>query len=172
MQRTFFRLSWLAIFLLGLMAVGVFSQAPSPAELRARSQKLMKDGNFKDAYDGFRKLSLDPKDDPRQVSQDLTSAIQCLNRLGRVTEFDELVESTIAAHQKNWRLLQTAAQQYLQAQHQGFMIAGKFERGPHRGGGEVVNSVERDRVRALQLMQQALPLAQQDDSKDEVRSST
>ena len=40
---------------------------------------------------------------------------------------------------------------------------GKFERGRHRGGGQLVNASERDRVRALQLMVQAMPLAQQDD---------
>ena len=94
--------------------------------------------------------------------------MQCLNRLGRIKEFDELVESTVKAHQNNWRLLQTAAQLYQQTQHQGFRIAGKYERGPHRGGGEMINSVERDRVRALQLMTQAMPLAQKDDRKDEV----
>jgi hypothetical protein len=48
------------------------------------------------------------------------------------------------------------------------MIGGNYERGPHRGGGQMVNSLECDRVRALQLMQQAMPLAQQDDQKTEV----
>ncbi|MCI0358210.1 MAG: alpha-2-macroglobulin, partial [Planctomycetaceae bacterium] len=169
MQRTnFVRYTWLALFLVGLLVAGASSQAPSPAELRARSTKLMNDGNFKEAYDGFRKLCLDPKTEPGQVSSDLTNAVQCLYRLGRVTEFDELVESTVAAHKENWRLLQTAANQYIQTPHQGFMIGGKYERGGHRGGGEVKNSGERDRVRALQLMQQAIPLAAKDDNKGEV----
>jgi hypothetical protein len=144
------------------------SQAPTPAELRARSQKSMNDGNFKVAYDGFRSLCLDAKTEPKQVSQDLRNAVQCLQRLGRVKEFDELVESSIAAHAGNWRLLATAADLYLEAQHQGFLIAGKFERGPHRGGGKAMNSVERDRARALQLATQAMPLALKDDQKGEV----
>src|SRR5262249_25653604 len=38
-------------------------------------------------------------------------------------------------------------------------------RGNKRGGGKFVNTQQRDRVRALQLMQQALPLVQQDDNK-------
>ena len=101
-------------------------------------------------------------------AQDLSHAVQCLYNLGRVKEFDELVESTIGVHKENWRVLWTAAQQYMSTQHQGFLIAGEYERGPHRGGGEVKNSVERDRVRALQLMQQAMPLAAKDDNKDEV----
>ena len=47
--------------------------------------------------------------------------------------------------------------------HQGFIVAGKFCRGNQRGGGKVVNAVERDRVRALQLMVQAKPLALKDE---------
>ncbi len=132
------------------------------------SQQSMNDGNWKDAYDGFRKLCLDKDNDPRQVGNDLSRAIQCLNNLGRTSEIDELLASTIAAHKDNWRLLLAAAQQYIGIDHQGFMIAGEFERGQHRGGGKVVNAVERDRVRALQLLQQAIPLAQKDDRKPEV----
>src|SRR5262245_25794684 len=96
----------------GILVTGAMSQNPSPADLRARSQKLMQDGNFRDAYDGFRRLCLNPGAGPAQVSQDLVSGVQCLNHLGRVQELDELVESTVAQHQDNWRLLQTAAQQY------------------------------------------------------------
>src|SRR6185369_17169162 len=83
-------------------------------------------------------------------------------------EFDDLVEQTVAVHRQNWRLLQTAAQQYLQVEHQGFRIAGKYERGTHRGGGEAINSQDRDRVRALQLMRDAMPLAAQDSHKEDV----
>ncbi|HZN33054.1 MAG TPA: MG2 domain-containing protein [Pirellulaceae bacterium] len=168
MRSTFIlRLAAAGLFLVGLVAVAS-SQNPTPAELRTSSQTLMRNGNFKEAYDGFRRLCLNPNAGAAQVSQDLTNAVQCLNRLGRVKEFDELVESTVKTHQGNWRLLQTAAQLYQQTQHQGFRIAGQYERGPHRGGGEMINSVERDRVRALQLMTQAMPLAQKDDRKDEV----
>ena len=63
------RYSWLGLFLVGLLAAAAWSQAPSPAELRARSTKLMNDGNFKDAYDGFRKLCLDPKTEAGQVAR-------------------------------------------------------------------------------------------------------
>jgi uncharacterized protein YfaS (alpha-2-macroglobulin family) len=162
------RLASAGLFLVGLMALAAWSQNPSPPELRARVQQLMREGNFKEAYDRLRRLCLDPNAGAGQVSQDLTQAVQCLNRLGRIQEFDELVESTVKAHPNNWRLLQTAAHQYQSTQHQGFRIAGQYERGHHRGGGEMINSVERDRVRALQLMLQAMPLAQKDDRKDEV----
>ena len=51
----------------------------------------------------------------------------------------------------------TAAQQLIALDHNGFIIGGEFERGHHRGGGEYAVSIERDRVRALQLFEQALP---------------
>jgi uncharacterized protein YfaS (alpha-2-macroglobulin family) len=60
------------------------------------------------------------------------------------------------------------ARSYIQLPHFGYLIAGRFERGPHRGGGDTVQSMARDRVRALQLMTQALPAARQDDQHVEV----
>ncbi|MGI8980259.1 MAG: alpha-2-macroglobulin family protein [Pirellulaceae bacterium] len=156
------------LFLALLLVSGAFSQGPGGPELRAKSQKAMTDGNFKDAYEGFKKLCLDPKDEPPQVANDLNQAVQCLHNLGRINEIDELVEGTITAHKGNWRLLAAAAQQYVHLQHQGFIIAGKFERGPHRGGGKFANSVERDRTRGMQLLNQALPLVAKDDNKAEV----
>jgi uncharacterized protein YfaS (alpha-2-macroglobulin family) len=128
----------------------------------------MKEGNFKDAYDAFRRKALDPKADPKRVSDDLNLGMQCLQRLGRVGEIDEFREAAIAVHPQNWRLLWAAAKSYLQVEHFGFLIAGKFERGGHRGGGQAATSLQRDRVRGLQLMVQALPLARQDDDHSAV----
>ncbi len=135
---------------------------------RDELKKQFDSGNFKVAYDGYRTLALDPKTDPNQVAGDLAQAVQSLRNLGRVDEFDELVEASIKAHDKNWRLLRGAAQQYRGIDQWGFMIAGKYHRGSNRGGGKYVASAARDRVRSLQLMQQALPLAAQDANKGEV----
>ncbi len=146
----------------------VLSQVPNEGEVRAKAQMDMKNGNFKEAYDGFRALCLEGKSDPNAVPEDLSNGQQCLQRLGRVNEIDAFFEGTIKAHEKNWRLLQMAANLYLQVPHHGFEIAGQFERGNHRGGGKMVNALERDRVRALQLMQQALPLVKEDDNKADV----
>src|SRR6516225_3684241 len=61
-----------------------------------------------------------------------------------------------------------AADSLLNGEHFGFIIAGKFSRGQHRGGGQAVNSLERDRAQALQLMVQAIPLAEADSRKPDV----
>ena len=106
-------------------------------------------GNFKDAYEGFRKLVLDPQDDPRQVGGDLSMAVQCLQRLNRVAEIDALLEDAVKVHKDNWRLLAAAAQQYMNDPALRLHRGRQFERGQQRGGGNMVNAVERDRVRAL-----------------------
>ncbi|MBE9542879.1 MAG: alpha-2-macroglobulin, partial [Proteobacteria bacterium] len=52
--------------------------------------------------------------------------------------------------------------------HWGYMVAGEFQRGSHRGGGKYVNALQRDRVRALQLMNRALELTAGESSTTEV----
>lgn len=167
-SKPWIRFSLAGLVLLAVIASGALSQAPNPAQTRTKAQTAMNQGNFKVAYDDFRLLCLDPKNDGKEVATDLANGVQCLNNLGRLKEFDEFIEATIKAHSGNWRLLQEAANQYINVQHQGFLIAGKYERGHHRGGGKVVNSTERDRVRGLQLMQDALPLVVKDDNKADV----
>ena len=149
--------------------IGTVGGAESTPEQAKREilRRTFHEGNFRDAYEGFRALALDPKCDPRLVGEDLRWATDCLQRLNRTNEIDELREAVIAVHKENWRLLWAAARNYMDVDHHGFMIAGKFERGPHRGGGKIVNAMERDRVRALQLLVQALPKARQDDNRAE-----
>jgi alpha-2-macroglobulin len=153
----------------GHSARALESAAETPAAPnREQVQKLFSDGNFNEAYQGFRRLALDPGSDPKKVGRDLDMALQCLMRLNRINEADALIEAVVEVHQGNWRLLWEAARRYMNLPHQGFMIAGEFHRGHHRGGGKVVNSIERDRVRALQLMEQARPLALNDEQHGEV----
>lgn len=151
------------------LSVGVYwlAAADTPAQ-RDALMKTFQAGNYKDAYEGLRKLALDPKADPALVGQDLTTALQCLQNLGRVDEIDEFREGVIAAHKSNWRLLQTAAETYQNIEHFGFIVAGQFSRGHKRGGGRWVSAMQRDRTRALQLMQQALPAAEKAQDKPAV----
>ena len=168
---TKFRL-FLTLAVLSAVAVGAAnflageeSPAPDQEAQRQKLHKLYGDGNFKEAYDGLRNIVLDQDANPDKVGNDLVTAVQCLRRLGRVDEFDAFVEEAVTTHPDNWQLLHVIAQQYLQIDHHGFMISGEFHRGGHRGGGQVASALERDRVRALQLMQQALPLVQKEENK-------
>ncbi|MSR58152.1 MAG: alpha-2-macroglobulin [Planctomycetaceae bacterium] len=145
------------------------AEPPADPSQRGKYEQSFKAGNFKEAYEGFRALALDPKADRKKVGSDLAWAINALQQLGRVDEIDEFREAVIDVHKANWWLLQAAATTYINSDHQGFIVAGKFYRGGRRGGGgNYVNTLQRDRVRALQLMQQALPLARADDDKPAV----
>jgi uncharacterized protein YfaS (alpha-2-macroglobulin family) len=148
------------VFLAGA-CVGFFDAKP-PAS-REKLEELFRQGNYKDCYDGYRALALDPKDDPRRVGSDLQWAIQCLVQLGRGDEIDAFREQVIELHKTNWRLIQSAAQSFLNDPfHYGFIVAGKFHRGQHRGGGRYVSSLERDRAQGLQLLARGLERARSD----------
>jgi len=149
----------------GFVCLVAADSPPAPVSIRDGLLKAYQAGNYKDAYDGFRRLALDPNDDPKVVGTDLEYGVSSLQQLGREEEMDEFRETVIEVHKKNWRLLDAAAQNYANHQHYGFIVAGKFYRGHKRGGGRYVNALERDRVRALQLMQQALELTKNETDK-------
>jgi uncharacterized protein YfaS (alpha-2-macroglobulin family) len=133
---------------------------------RARLTKAFNDGNYKVAYDGLRKLALDKSNHPWLVGSDLDMAITCLVNLGRASEIDDFREAVVAVWPKNWRLLQRAAVSFGRLERYGYIVAGKFHRGFKRGGGRYVSSLERDRVRAMQLFLQGIALAAKDADKD------
>ncbi|MBW2432284.1 MAG: alpha-2-macroglobulin [Deltaproteobacteria bacterium] len=154
--------------LLCLTAAPAAAEDTSLGELRSRAQKAYTDGNWQDAFELYRRLSLDPGARPEMAGPDFTRAWQCLRELGRLNELDDFREAVIEQHAADWRLLMAAARSYSQNTHWGYMIAGEFHRGHHRGDGKYVNAVARDRVRALQLLQQAMVPAESDPQKTEV----
>ncbi len=130
-------------------------EIPSRRE-RLRCIKLFGAGNYKEAYEGYRRLALDPQNEAQAIGSDLTTAINCLERLGRTDEIDALLEAVVAVHGDNWPLLQTAAESVLDRRHDGYLVTGVFHRGEHRGGGRRVSALARDRVRALQILLRGL----------------
>jgi uncharacterized protein YfaS (alpha-2-macroglobulin family) len=130
--------------------------------------KLQADGNYKDAYDGLRRVVLEQKDvAPADLVRAFQAATTCLQQLNRTDEIDDFREKAVETHKSDWRLLAVVADSYLTIDHHGFMIAGQFNRGQHRGGGKAVHATARDRVRALQLYRDAIKLAQNENDKRE-----
>jgi hypothetical protein len=131
---------WLAPLALGIVCgvalVTAVGAEEKPLPDRAKLEAAMNSGNYKDAYEGFRALALNPQSDPLLVGADLQSATRCLDALGRTEEIDDFREAVVAAHPNNWRLLRAAAVDLTQHPHFGQIVAGKFVRGPRRGGGE------------------------------------
>ncbi|RIK73285.1 MAG: alpha-2-macroglobulin, partial [Planctomycetota bacterium] len=148
--------------LLFAAALGGFlplARTAAPHNDRQQARKLMDDGNFKEALAKFRDLTLEQAGrSSLETAEDFRHALACLQQLNAVHEIDEYREAVAKRHAQDWIVLGAVAHSYLSVEHNGFLIAGEFRRGPHRGGGKVVHAAERDRVRALQLFWQAYAL--------------
>ena len=156
--------TWGLVAIVGMISIWSFATLPGTAQNvnRKSFELLFRDGNYQEAYIGLRQRCLSPSTEQREVVEDLQLAVQALQKLGRISETDELLEGSVAAHRTKWQLLFAAAQQYQSLTPYGFLVAGEFERGPHRGGGKQVFAGDRDRVRALQLMVEAAALAERE----------
>jgi uncharacterized protein YfaS (alpha-2-macroglobulin family) len=137
------------------------SAESSPAETRAKGRQLLQQGNFKESWELFRKLAANPQAGSAEAAGDVQAAVQSAMNVGMTEEVDEFLESVVTARANDWRALQAVAEAYLNLEHHGFLIAGTFRRGGHRGGGRMMTAGARDRGRALQLFEQALPLVKQ-----------
>lgn len=158
MKRKWFGiLGILGFACLGYMLMAEENKADSTT-VRERARKVEAAGNFKEALADFQKLTLDPDAHPKLVVEDFNHAILCLRNLGRLEEIDEFREKMVAVHKSNWRALHAAAASLQQGDNYGVIVAGKFYRGHQRNNGRYINTQIRDRVRALQLEEQALPL--------------
>ncbi len=162
----------LLIFFLTIATTSLWAQQTDHIEIRKQAQKAFQDGNWKEAYQLYRQLCLQVTNDSKMVGNDLRQAWQCLGNLNRLSELDGFREEVIEKYFDNWRLLRSAATSYSQNNHRGYMVAGEFHRGDHRGGGRYVNAVQRDRVRALQLMNRALELTAAEPIRNEVADFT
>jgi len=153
-----------------LLTVWIGSQANSaqaPAMDVKQMEKLYQDGNYNEAYQAAEKLFVDPQQDPQELARTIHIPIQSLQRLGRYPEVDAFLQKAVEAQKDEWRVLWAIAAQYRSLSHWGVINDNEFQRGPVRGGGKRVNSIDRDRTRALQLYVEAMNVAKtQDAHKD------
>ncbi|MFP6872709.1 MAG: MG2 domain-containing protein [Verrucomicrobiales bacterium] len=154
----------LVITLCSLLAIP--SGKTGPAEdARNKAAKLKKAGNWKESFEAYKGLLINEGNSGKTAAEDLQNAWDSLNRLGQVVLMDEFLESVIQKYPQDWRVLSRAGSLYMRANSWGFIIGGEFKRGHHRGGGKRVNTQQRDRVRALSLMEQAMKAAGDDEDK-------
>ena len=149
------------------------AQPATPVDLLNTEASLQAAGKFKEALELNKKLALDPTLESSRPSipvHALAQGVDCLKRLNLVAELDAWIESVVAAHPRDWRVLEAAAQQFRNLEHSGFIVGGAFTRGWHRGGGRWVNTSERDRIRALQLLEQARQIRPEPDDIDSFSS--
>ena len=159
------RLGTLVIFALLVVApLGLNLSTTAGAEGNQSNQKLSaanklrSDGNYKEALDAYQRiLELGELPSP-DLTKALAGSLECLQRLNRAYQTDEFREKLVKQYSQDWRMLSTIAQTYDEVDQWGYRISGEFRRGNQRGGGKVINADARDRVRALQLFQQAVEL--------------
>ncbi len=152
------------LFLMGLIAqlLDGTMAAVNQDESRTTAAKLYKEGNYAEALPLFVQLAENLATDGTRAGEDLRNAVSCLQQLNRVHEMDELLINAIEAHADSWQFLLVASEIYRSIDHYGFLIAGDFERGHHRGGGNHVSAERRDRVRSVQLLLLAIAESQKD----------
>jgi len=137
---------------LALVCTGVallMAAESDPETIRKQAIQNLNDGNFKDAFQGFEKLVLDAENTGDRLRSDLQQGVECLRRLQQDSGIDSFLKQAIETHPDDWRVYAEAARQLSQSQHYGFITAGEFSRGNQRGGGEFVDSTERDRAQGI-----------------------
>ena len=153
------RLLCLGLVPLLLQPVSAKGAASDGQALFNKANKLQADRNYKEAYEAYREVLLGDHFEDHHWEA-VSHAVNCLKRLNRDSETDAFREEVVRKHPDSWQVLQVVARSYNEANHTGFMVSGKFHRGHHRGGGQYMNSVERDRVRALQLFEHTIHLSE------------
>ncbi|MGB0774237.1 MAG: tetratricopeptide repeat protein, partial [Akkermansiaceae bacterium] len=98
--------------------------ASAQKDERTKASKLYQQDNYAEALTIYEKLLTDHND--TKSGNDLLQAVQCLKKLNRTPEVDALLEKSIAAQPKNYRLLRQASHHFSTLPHYGYIIAGEF----------------------------------------------
>jgi len=146
-------------WLVCLLLLGVLMPEGTYGDARvAEADRLRDAGNQAEAYTLYRTLLEERAVTGREAAGIVEQAVRMLGQVNRIQEADALLEVVTTGYADDWRVLAEVAQRYTQLPQMGFIIAGAFERGGHRGGGRYVSSRLRDRVQALQLYDKARTL--------------
>ncbi|QDV18870.1 MG2 domain protein [Gimesia panareensis] len=141
---------------LTFLSVYLLAAEKSSPGARSLADSYLKQGNYRDAWNLYQKLATQQGSSATEVVHDLQQGIQCLQRLNRGSEVDDFRAAVLKVHGDQSRVLAKLAETLVQEPHFGYIIDGKFIRGHQRGGRRYVNTAEQDRLRALQLMSQAV----------------
>jgi len=134
-----------------LLVLGILSSTFAAESWRTLVQKAdndLRDNNCKDAFSLYKKVLLEYKADPQIYS----NAVASLKKARLENEFDSLFTAVAEKYGKNPSMAVALAKSKMRVSDYGYIIAGKFVRGYHRGGGDRVSCRERDRVEALRLL--------------------
>ncbi len=119
------------------------------------AHRLRDDGNRAEAYTLYVAVLRERAVRGDEAAAVVAQAIRMLGDLHRLAEADGLLEELAILYTDDWPVLAELARRYTQLPSHGYIIAGDFQRGGHRGGGRSVSSERRDRVQAMQLYDRA-----------------
>ena len=150
-MKTFY--SPVVIALAVWLSIVAVTRGASPDEALAAANKLATQGNYREAADAF-KVLLNSKDASGEIlAKALAEVVPVLNNLGEAAEAETVLEDAAKAHANHWQVLATAGNALMSSlPHQGQIVDGKFQRGGRRSDAPWSWSMERDRVRGLQLL--------------------
>ena len=130
-------------------------------EERAEAAKLQNAGNFRESYDAYVKLVENPQNKGKTAAMDFNMAVNCLQRLNRIGEFDALLKKALEIRPNDWRFIM----EYTCPMSNGYILDGKFTRGWPRGGQAMHIDVHfADMLFKARLMVQNMPSPTVDDS--------
>ena len=165
--RTIFRILLICI-IYSLSSLNLISAEIS--ENRAKVEKLIKEGNYKEALDlgleNFKQTS------DTKSGGDLIRINQCFQQLKQYEKFNAVIDIVEAKHAENSSVLYQAGSILLYAPHNGIWHDNSYKRGESlysssgRISGQYANSHEYDRVKAIQLSQLAYKHASQLNDKN------
>ncbi len=123
---------------------------------------------YKDVLDYLLPWTQNPENTSPDLAKCITLTTNCYRLLNRTDEIDAYLENLCKIHANQWQVLQEVAGIYF-VNNNGVIQDGVFHRGGG-GNGIYVSSMQRDHVRAIQLMLQALPLVEKElkNSKNDV----
>ncbi|MEM4248064.1 MAG: alpha-2-macroglobulin, partial [Candidatus Nanoarchaeia archaeon] len=137
------------------------------SQMRSEANALFKEGNYKSALELFKKLAVSENLDQKEATKDFSSAVSCLERLGKIDEFDAFAEEVAEKRKSSWRMLKTIADSYRKVLHDGYILEGVFYRGYNKSGGKYVSAFKRDHIRSFQLYLAAIERIPENESADD-----
>ncbi|MBR0236547.1 MAG: alpha-2-macroglobulin [Thermoguttaceae bacterium] len=163
------------VFCLAVVAWQTFTAAADePSETIAfpmeKFSQLQQQGNFNEALDLAKEyFGQQTPEKCKNIFEILQQTINCMNRVNRIAEADDFLETVVAKFPNDSRTLQAVGKIYGEGflTPYGFRVDNQFKRGQNRSGGQRMIAQERDRIRGLQLLTEAEKNLGQSDYSDE-----
>lgn len=151
-------MNWKSLAAAAGLALSAMFLLPVYGEDAGEAAKLSGDGNYREAYEIYRKLALRPDTADARRAEYFSNAVANLLEARLYADYDAFageVARSAAGQPLTMRAI-AASLVSRQLPDYGQTAGGVFTRGPTRGG--IVYCGERDRVRALQLLLGAKPM--------------